>query len=71
MPNYGGRAVHHLTRLILTILLVALPQVASAQQGENWVVSWVGSAQGPYPVGNPVAKTGPEICLPFPLSWGE
>src|SRR5437763_8383722 len=35
---------------------MALPQMAAAQPGEQWVVSWVASAQGPYPVGNASAQ---------------
>jgi GDSL-like Lipase/Acylhydrolase family len=66
--SYGGRAVHQLTRLILTILLLALPQVAPAQQGENWVVSWVASAQGPYPVGNSVAQPNQKFAFPSPTA---
>src|SRR5947199_237458 len=30
---------------------MTLPQMAAAQPGEQWVVSWVASAQGPHPVG--------------------
>jgi lysophospholipase L1-like esterase len=56
--------VHRLTHLILTILLVALPQMAVAQQAEKWVVSWVAAAQGPYPVGNPSAQPDQRFALP-------
>ena len=48
--------MHRLTCIILTISLMTLPQMAAAQPGEQWVVSWVASAQGPYPVGNASAQ---------------
>jgi len=34
-------------------LFVASLQTASAKDGDNWVVSWTGPVQGPYPIGNP------------------
>jgi hypothetical protein len=63
-----NRAVYQLAHLILTILILALPQAAPAQQGEHWVVSWVGSAQGPYPVGNPVAQPDQKFAFPSPTA---
>jgi lysophospholipase L1-like esterase len=56
--------VHRLTRLILTILLIALPQMAAAQPGEKWVVSWVAAAQGPYPSGNASAQPDQKFAFP-------
>jgi len=56
--------VHRLTRLILTILLVVVPHMAAAQQGQRWVVSWVAAAQGPYPVGNPSAQPDQRFAFP-------
>jgi lysophospholipase L1-like esterase len=58
--------VHKLPRLILMALLIALPQVAAAQTGERWVASWVASAQGPYPVGNPSAQPDQKFAFPSP-----
>jgi lysophospholipase L1-like esterase len=60
--------VHRLTRLILTILLVALPQMAVAQQGEKWVVSWVAAAQGPYPSGNASAQPDQKFAFPSAIA---
>jgi lysophospholipase L1-like esterase len=60
----GGRAVHKLTRLFLIALLIALPHAAAAQQGEHWVASWVASAHGPYPVGNPSAQPDQKFAFP-------
>ncbi|HEX5080842.1 MAG TPA: GDSL-type esterase/lipase family protein [Blastocatellia bacterium] len=36
----------------------------SADKLDKWVVSWVGSVQGPYPIGNPSAQ--PDLKLAFP-----
>jgi lysophospholipase L1-like esterase len=64
----GGPAVHGLTRLILAILLIAMPQLAAAQQGEKWVVSWVAAAQGPYPTGNPSAQPDQKFAFPSAIA---
>ena len=56
--------MRRLTRLFLLVLLVALPQTATAQQDGKWVVSWTASAHGPYPIGNPTAQ--PELKFAFP-----
>ena len=53
-------------RLILTMLLATLPQVAAAQDGESWVVSWVAAAQGPYPSGNASAQPDQRFAFPAP-----
>ena len=58
--------MHLLARLAVASLLVALPLVASARDGENWVVSWTGSVQGPYPVGNPSAQPDQKFAFPDP-----
>jgi hypothetical protein len=43
---------------------LASSQIGLAQAREKWVVSWAGSAQGPYPVGNPSAQ--PDLRFAFP-----
>ena len=43
-------------------LVVGMAGPASA---DRWVASWTGSAQGPYPVGNPTAQ--PEMKFAFPV----
>jgi hypothetical protein len=53
-----------LVRFMIAALLAVLPQAASARDGEGWVVSWTGSAQGPYPVGNPSAQPDQKFRLP-------
>src|SRR4029453_18240133 len=45
--------------LLLAGVFSAAPPVAS-----KWVVSWIGSAHGPYPAGNSLAQ--PELKLVFP-----
>ena len=37
---------------------------AAAQPAPNWVTSWAGSAQGPYPVGNPSAQPDQRFAFP-------
>jgi lysophospholipase L1-like esterase len=54
----------------LIALLLLLPcmaittSISAAQHSDKWVVSWAGSAQGPYPIGNPSAQ--PDLKLAFP-----
>ena len=57
-----------LVRFIIASLLAALPQAASARDGEGWVVSWTGSVQGPYPVGNPSAQPDQKFAFPDPAT---
>ena len=45
---------------LLALLLLA----SSPAAAEKWVTSWVGSVQGPYPVGNAVAQ--PDLRFAFP-----
>jgi lysophospholipase L1-like esterase len=60
--------MHRLASLIVTVFLVVLPQLASAQQGEKWVVTWVASAHGPYPVGNASAQPDQRFAFPSPAA---
>ena len=50
--------------VLATIIVAQLPQNAWAQRGEKWVVSWTGSAHGPYPVGNPSAQPDQRFAFP-------
>ena len=50
--------------LIIGAVLSTLSQIGLAQATEKWVVSWAGSVQGPYPVGNPSAQ--PDMRFAFP-----
>jgi lysophospholipase L1-like esterase len=55
-------------RLIASLLLLLAAaitnSISAAQYPDKWVVSWVGSVQGPYPTGNPSAQ--PDLKLAFP-----
>jgi lysophospholipase L1-like esterase len=55
-------------RLIASLLLLLCAAItntiSAAQYPDKWVVSWVGSVQGPYPTGNPSAQ--PDLKLAFP-----
>ena len=67
----GGQVIMRFVASLVLLLLAPLaPMTADAQpvsrasSGQKWVVAWVGSIQGPYPVGNPSAQ--PEMKLAFP-----
>ncbi len=60
--------MRRLACLILSICCLLLPQPASAQKGQKWVVSWAASAQGPYPVGNPSAQPDQRFAFPAPAA---
>ena len=53
---------------IMFALAALMPQSAFAQSGQKdgqkWVVSWVGSVHGPYPVGNPSAQPDQRFTFP-------
>src|SRR6478735_7993359 len=51
-------------RAALIVAAIALP--ASAQAADKWVTSWIASAQGPYPVGNPSAQPVLKFAFPAP-----
>jgi lysophospholipase L1-like esterase len=57
-----------LVRLVMASLFVASPLAASARDAESWVVSWTGSVQGPYPVGNPSAQPDQKFAFPDPAA---
>jgi len=53
----------------MPLFLLAAFAVAAAPADEprwKWVVSWAGSVQGPYPVGNPSAQPDMKLALPSP-----
>lgn len=54
-----------LTMLVLTLLLAG-GSSAMAADTRNWVVSWTGSAQGPYPTGNATGQPDLSFVLPHP-----
>src|SRR5215510_6390476 len=54
-----------LTALLLLLLFAAITNsIGAARVPDKWVVSWIGSVQGPYPTGNPSAQ--PDLKLAFP-----
>ncbi len=55
-----------LAGLIVTAIFALIPQALWAQGGQKWVVSWAGSVQGPYPVGNPSAQPDQRFAFPVP-----
>jgi len=57
-----------LAGLLLALLMVTLPLPAQAQRGDKWVASWVASAHGPYPVGNPSAQPDQKFAFPTPAA---
>src|SRR3954452_10229464 len=67
----SGETVQLFGYLMAASLLVASLQTASAKDGENWVVSWTGSAQGPYPVGNPSAQPEQKFAFPDPAAGAK
>jgi lysophospholipase L1-like esterase len=50
--------------VIATSILLVLPHTLWAQPGQKWVVSWVASVHGPYPVGNPSAQPDQKFAFP-------
>jgi len=51
---------------MLVAASIILPQAAQAQTVQKWVTAWTGSAQGPYPVGNPSAQPNLSFAFPTP-----
>src|SRR5258708_16640796 len=68
IKRFGKEIMRSLVRLIMASLFVASPLAASARDGEGWVVSWTGSVQGPYPVGNPSAQPDQKFAFPDPVA---
>jgi lysophospholipase L1-like esterase len=63
-----GGFMRALARLAMALLFAAMPQAMWARDGENWVVSWTGPVQGPYPVGNPSAQPDQKFAFPDPVT---
>jgi lysophospholipase L1-like esterase len=60
-----------LVRLAMASLFVASHTASAkdaAKDTENWVVSWTGSVQGPYPIGNPSAQPDQKFAFPNPAA---
>jgi lysophospholipase L1-like esterase len=55
--------------VLISLALWFAPQLAGAQNGALvWKTSWVGAAQGPYPVGNPSAQPDQRFAFPSPAA---
>lgn len=50
--------------LLRALLVASVTLAATPSFAQRWVTSWAGSAQGPYPSGNPTAQ--PELKFAFP-----
>ena len=64
----GRNAMRSLARLFIGFSARLLTQTGCARDGECWVVSWTGSVQGPYPVGNPSAQPDQKFAFPEPAT---
>jgi len=56
-------------RAALILAAIALPAIAlpaTAHAADKWITSWVASAQGPYPIGNPSAQPVLKFAFPTP-----
>jgi lysophospholipase L1-like esterase len=53
---------------MVSLLLLAGFSAAAPAGGTKWVVSWVGSAHGPYPAGNALAQPQLKLVFPKPAS---
>jgi lysophospholipase L1-like esterase len=52
---------------VTAAIALASPAHAQTAAGDSkWVTSWVGSAQGPYPIGNPSAQPDQRPAFPVP-----
>src|SRR5215468_599025 len=49
-------------------LASATAHAQTAPGNAKWVTSWTGSAQGPYPVGNPSAQPDQRFAFPVPAN---
>jgi lysophospholipase L1-like esterase len=57
--------------VVATALIALTPPTTNAQTtagGTKWVTAWVGSVQGPYPIGNPSAQPDQRFAFPVPTN---
>ena len=50
------------------LLAILCAVTATSAHAETWAASWTGSAQGPYPLGNPTAQPELKFAVPTPDS---
>jgi lysophospholipase L1-like esterase len=60
----GATFMRKLLGFLVLVVILGLMGQLSAQQDPKWVVAWVGSAHGPYPVGNPSAQPDQRFAFP-------
>ena len=60
----GGYVMRSFGLACLLVLASGSASTIAHAQGANWVTSWTGSAQGPYPIGN--ASAQPKLSFAFP-----
>src|SRR5215813_4212785 len=53
---------------VAAITLVTAAVAQTTTSATKWVTSWVGSVQGPYPVGNPSAQPDQRFAFPVPAN---
>src|SRR5262249_39495498 len=53
-------------RACLVLVAITLLAPVSAHAADKWITSWIASAQGPYPVGNPSAQPVLKFAFPAP-----
>ena len=61
-------------RFLAALLVLAMTLIspsADAQQPMAWKTSWVGSIQGPYPIGNPSVQPDQRFAFPNPAGGAE
>jgi lysophospholipase L1-like esterase len=58
--------MHLVAWLLIAVTLAVASPTAAAPAEKKWVTAWAGSAQGPYPVGNPSAQ--PDLRFAFPAA---
>ena len=54
---------------VAAVIIVLAPSASHAQTviaATSWITSWLGSVQGPYPVGNPSAQPDQRFAFPLP-----
>jgi lysophospholipase L1-like esterase len=71
MRRTATAAPAHVCRIAALILLLlgasaVRTGTAADEPAWKWVVSWAGSAQGPYPIGNPSAQPDMKLAFPSP-----
>ncbi|MDC7785356.1 GDSL-type esterase/lipase family protein [Rhodoplanes sp. TEM] len=64
MPRRAGLIASLLVAALALVTLLPPDPAAAAPKKSHWVASWVGSVQGPYPVGNPSAQPDQRYAFP-------